>query len=123
MNVMIGMAINNDSIIEEHEDYNIEISAKRSVEMNPLDEDFEMTDEQFLVYPNPVQDIFTVDFVNEQQGFEIMIFDIQGRLVSFFNGTDVARVKVDMEGMRPGNYFVKVKNGRGSMRIIQMAKL
>ena len=60
----------------------------------------------FAIYPNPVQDAFTVDLHQNSRPFSIELFDVVGHKVLQLTGA--GRVQVNTAALRPGIYWVSV---------------
>ena len=64
------------------------------------------------VYPNPVKDILTIKGENIKQ---IMIFNSLGQIVRKMDCNDNT-VKVNVETLQNGMYFVNIIDGNGNVR-------
>lgn len=64
------------------------------------------TDEQTLVYPNPVKDKIFIDSTNEIK--ELKIFNIQGKII--VNHTSVEQLNTQVESLAKGLYILEVKD-------------
>ena len=56
-------------------------------------------------YPNPVQDILTVDYSDTIQG--VQLYNMLGQLV-YNRNTNASKVTIDMASMATGNYILQV---------------
>ena len=56
-------------------------------------------------YPNPVQDILSIDYTEEIQG--VQLYNMLGQLV-YNRNTNAMRVTIDMASMAAGNYILQV---------------
>jgi hypothetical protein len=73
------------------------------------------------VYPNPCQDWLTVSSSTAfTEKTMITIFTLDGRLVKTIRPDRESSVKLDMQGLAPGVYFVSVAEGeeRGVVRVV-----
>lgn len=66
---------------------------------------------QFNAYPNPVQDILTIECSSETTGFdyEVSIYDLTGKVVST-TPYSKGKVQIEISRIASGMYFVKVGN-------------
>ena len=72
----------------------------------------EMSASMYNVYPNPVKDILTIKGENIKQ---IMIFNSLGQIVRKMDCNDNT-VKVNVETLQNGMYFVNIIDGNGDVR-------
>jgi hypothetical protein len=71
-----------------------------------------------IVYPNPATTYFTVRFPLTANRQEIKIYDVTGKVVNELMGSGVGELKVPLDGIKNGVYFVKVGNKLLSEKII-----
>lgn len=127
--VMITMILMGMMATKANNDFDslstVEISANETGYdySSPLDEGFDLTEEKFLVYPNPATEYVMIEFVSNSDNFEVMIYDFQGRMVSYFKRSSVDRVRIDLDTLINGYYLVKVKNDLGDSRTQQIVKI
>lgn len=77
------------------------------------------------VYPNPVQDVMTVDLGTAGSTVQITISDVQGRKVQelqYRNDDGVSRLELNMEALSPGVYHLKLADGKAQqlLRFVKM---
>ena len=77
------------------------------------------------VYPNPVQDVMTVDLGTAGSTVQITISDVQGRKVQelqYRNDDGVSRIELNMEALSPGVYHLKLADGKAQqlLRFVKM---
>jgi hypothetical protein len=77
------------------------------------------------VYPNPVQDLMTVDLGTAGSTVQITISDVQGRKVQelqYRNDDGVSRLELNMEALSPGVYHLKLADGKAQqlLRFVKM---
>lgn len=77
----------------------------------------EMNSSLYNVYPNPVKDVLTIKGENIKQ---IMIFNSLGQIVKKLDCNDNT-VKVNVESLQNGMYFVNVINGNGEVRTAKVS--
>jgi hypothetical protein len=59
----------------------------------------------YLAYPNPAQDRLHLQYSPDVKPMQVELYDLQGRLVcSQSQGLE----SVDMQGLAPGQYLIKV---------------
>lgn len=72
---------------------------------------------QMKIYPNPTSGLLTVALGNLPDGFAtIELLDIAGKLIKRFH-TNNQLSTLDLQGITPGSYFLKVQNGSSSESI------
>lgn len=69
--------------------------------------------QQIALYPNPARGSFFLQF-NEEKPRHIALLDLQGRVVSR-HSTQLSLEKIDIPGIQPGMYVVKISDARGVM--------
>ncbi|MCD4745357.1 MAG: T9SS type A sorting domain-containing protein [Bacteroidales bacterium] len=72
---------------------------------------------QIKVYPNPVTDLFSIDFnLNKRKKIEIYIIDINGKLVRLLYKDTANKGKstitFNKEALNPGTYFIIIKTNQ-----------
>ncbi|MDG1331620.1 MAG: Omp28-related outer membrane protein [Crocinitomicaceae bacterium] len=77
----------------------------------------EANDIELLVYPNPADENFNVQFTAAGEKYEINITDLQGRNVSTMTLEEsyvLQHHTVDVSALAPGNYMLSVASSNGS---------
>jgi hypothetical protein len=82
------------------------------------------TIDDVLIYPNPVQDMETLEYTLKQgETLTIELYDISGQLIKVFvsqskrgKGTHIESLQFDAN-MIPGIYFLRVSTRNGSLCI------
>lgn len=75
---------------------------------------------QMLVYPNPVQDVLTVQ-MEPAAGFDYLLYDLRGALLHRGNLLDV-RTEIDMRAFEPAVYLLRVTDHEKEERMFQIVK-
>ena len=71
---------------------------------------YELTDIDLSVYPNPVNDIVTVALSMNETPYQVIIYDAQGKIV--FQGTmNQQKSEIDVSYFNSGIYFVRIVAG------------
>lgn len=87
----------------------INIIQKITFDANALGtETFEMANEQWLLYPNPVLDTFQISSAKETNHFQVQIFNLNGKQVhkGIYNNNQI----IDISYLNAGVYIAKVNN-------------
>ena len=74
------------------------------------------------IYPNPVVDKLTISLKDMPASQEVMVFDMRGQAHSVGSTWhDTSGLRVDMTGLNPGLYIIKVNMGESfeTFRIIK----
>ena len=67
---------------------------------------------QILVYPNPANDVFTLEAGQDISPERISVFNLIGKSVRFqLKNKEQRKVMIDLSGNVPGVYFVRYNNG------------
>lgn len=76
---------------------------------------------ELKIYPNPFTERTTIEFPNpEMSEYKIVIRDIGGKVVTFFDNVQGEKIVLDRGGLNKGIYFIEVsgnKNYKGRMVI------
>ncbi|MES2812107.1 MAG: T9SS type A sorting domain-containing protein [Bacteroidota bacterium] len=73
----------------------------------------DFTDEKgFKIYPNPMSNELTIEFLNNSDKLKIEIINILGQ--SVYKGEIVNKAVVSVSNLSSGTYFVKLSNGQNS---------
>ncbi len=80
-----------------------------------ITKDIQAQNNKWMIYPNPISDLFTIEFDNEKAGeVNISLIDASGKLVRilFDDYLKESKNKLSFNKMMlaPGNYFVIIKN-------------
>jgi hypothetical protein len=76
-------------------------------------ESISLVEGRIQVFPNPVNDQFTIVLDNYQDVEGISLWDIQGKVVMHRTNPNTPRVEISREGLKSGVYFLDVmKAGR-----------
>ena len=81
-----------------------------------------ITDLNIKVYPNPVCDILTLQYLNytnEKIGFQIL--NIEGKLIRFENLTS-SEAQIDFQSLASGEYYIKVTDGFKELKVFKIVK-
>jgi hypothetical protein len=97
--------------VQVNSDVCLVFSDEQSIVITDVEESMDV---KVKVYPNPVQEELVVDASSMfgSRGFHVSLYESSGRLVSQQNSTQA--VSLDIRSLKPGNYFVKVGNGKQS---------
>lgn len=63
---------------------------------------------QFMIYPNPADDILSFTHANTTEVFAVSIFDVQGR--EMLSGRYSSGEKINISHIKSGTYFVRFNN-------------
>jgi hypothetical protein len=107
----------NDSFSNEasiYFDYNFPILTNKATStfktLGTSDYDF---DRYFTVYPNPAKDILNITAKETINVKSISVYNTLGQLVFVVTNADKVS-KIDVSGLKAGNYFVQIKTDKGS---------
>ena len=74
-----------------------------------------LTENDIVVYPNPVNDKLTVSLrTNKFQVTSMSVFDINGKLVNTQAVND-NQIEMNTQGLAAGNYFLRLSDGKSSV--------
>ncbi len=78
-------------------------------------EENEKDELKIKTYPNPVQDIFTIEFTESQnEPFQIQVFDVTGKLVLENNyEKSTQKVELNCQSLNEGMYFYTITQNNG----------
>lgn len=83
-----------------------------------IDDPKGFTKEDIRVYPNPVSSVVHIEVMAKSPvNYTVMLFDLSGRLVRESlqqAGTGISRADLDVAGLMPGIYLLRLTNGNGS---------
>jgi subtilisin family serine protease len=79
-----------------------------------LSKDLNEVSNSLWVYPNPVQDQFSLSFLSaDKQGYELLIADVNGKVfIKEKNKSNTTEMLVDVSALEKGVYWVFVKQGK-----------
>lgn len=99
-------------IWNDNRDGNWEIYYKRNPTGSGINEasSIEQTARGFEIYPNPASSYFTIHLPQSNDRTEIKIFDVTGIQIKEFESFRVQELRVPINGIRHGIYFVQVNN-------------
>lgn len=66
----------------------------------------------FTLSPNPAKSFFTIRLSLFAEYPQVKIFDVTGKSVKEIGGSGVKEYRVDLQGIKPGVYFVHIKTGK-----------
>ena len=92
---------------------NVSYSAKRVIDVRGTNS-VRSIDEGWNVYPNPTSGVFEITFENlPAAGSQLVITDALGKTVySKVLNVSVNSLSIDLSGMKPGTYFIRVTDGQ-----------
>jgi len=67
------------------------------------------------VVPNPATDFVRVHHLNDIEVLDIQIFDIVGRMVSFYLGNGSQQTIINIQSLKPGVYILKMNTTKGTV--------
>ncbi|TAE79356.1 MAG: T9SS C-terminal target domain-containing protein [Bacteroidetes bacterium] len=73
------------------------------------------------IYPNPVQDMLVIDFVNQVKSVQLSIFSIEGKLVYDNTLFDNNEVVIDATSWKEGVYIARIKT-KDNIQILKVLK-
>jgi hypothetical protein len=78
----------------------------------------EFDQEDWLIYPNPVNDRLFIDYGGGVKGLEITFFSISGVLVKVLKDFDLnaTRLEIDISDLQRGNYIIIIDHKEGRIR-------
>lgn len=81
-----------------------------------------LPESEILVYPNPVNNMLTINFTKETEVHEIMVYTVTGNLVKAIKfNQSLSEAQIDCSALQPGIYILVVqsKSGRNTLRFIK----
>jgi hypothetical protein len=79
-----------------------------------------VSNSQLQVYPNPVGNVLNVNFRNNIGG-TIKVLDMQGIVVKSFELTG-SQKRINLEGLRSGMYFLRIRTDKGKLITVKFVK-
>jgi len=86
----------------------VDTSACENIIINSINE---LSDLGISIYPNPINDFFTIRFDNEIKSINYSISTIEGRLVKYANDVIGNNLIVDLSNESKGIYFLTINQG------------
>lgn len=81
-----------------------------------------ITDLNIKVFPNPVNDILTLQYSNyTNEKIDFQILNIEGKLIQFENMTS-SEAQIDFRSLASGEYYVKVTDGFKELKVFKIVK-
>jgi PDZ domain-containing secreted protein len=77
--------------------------------------------DKFLLYPNPTNGAFSIQFGSPQTNVELKIMDLSGKVIENRNFANVVRIEHDLDEPK-GIYLIEVSNGKGERSMIRLLK-
>ena len=69
----------------------------------------------YRIFPNPVQNIVSIESDNLIKGTKILFIDISGRIIKLQTISETtSKLMISINDLRPGTYFVKISNEMGT---------
>jgi len=82
-----------------------------------MDEPIGFTKNDLLVFPNPANNFVNIDVKSSKSvTYKVQLFDLSGRILEEKiqeSAFGVTRTSLDLSGVKPGLYFIKVSNQNG----------
>jgi hypothetical protein len=69
--------------------------------------------QNFALYPNPVKNVFNITSKNGANAENIKVIDINGRIISEMNVSDIDNIQINVANLTSGVYFVKIQSEQG----------
>jgi len=69
--------------------------------------------QNFALYPNPVKNIFNITSKNGSTVENVKVIDINGRIVSDMNVSNIDNIQINVDNLTAGVYFVKIQSEQG----------
>ena len=83
------------------------------------------TNENITVYPNPVVDELSIEWPGvEIENVSIRIVDCIGREQNINTSRqNPGGIKIDVDHLNPGSYFIKVFSSAGALKVLKFVKV
>ncbi|NOX48705.1 MAG: T9SS type A sorting domain-containing protein, partial [Chlorobi bacterium] len=103
--ITINSDINTDTLIQRVAQQMV-LKGKGSLDQSGIDESFGI---KARVYPSPVNDMLTIEVLDNDPETSLSLYDISGKL--FYSSTvpEDGKIVIDMNTYKPGLYFVQLK--------------
>jgi hypothetical protein len=79
----------------------------------------EVSDNEIIIYPNPVHDSFHIQSVEKNSVDSVQLFDVKGRMMKTLK---VSSNTVSLNGVAPGIYFIRLFSVGKISKIVQIIK-
>lgn len=76
-----------------------------------------------MIYPNPVQDLLSIDLGAENHAATILITNNSGELLKQVKNTNQQMIEIQISDLPAGSYFVKIDKGSGQRAVFPIQKL
>lgn len=71
-----------------------------------------------MVYPNPASHMATVECIACEAGCTLTLTDAVGRVVAMFGPLTAGKLEIDLSGVAPGVYFLRLSDGAAVAKLI-----
>jgi hypothetical protein len=88
-------------------------SARSASTLSALAEETTAAKNKIAIYPNPVTDVLSINFKDDEKDSRIFLFNSSGQIV-FFGRVNNSRFNISMSEMPTGLYFLKIEKGGAS---------
>lgn len=79
----------------------------------------DLTEDDFNVYPNPSDGVFTIDFDGVVSDAMLSVFSLDGRLVHELTNVKGAEIELNLEGQQAGIYWITISGDiNGTKKIV-----
>jgi hypothetical protein len=68
----------------------------------------QLEEDSFLIYPNPSNGMFTIDFGKEVSNADLRVYSIEGKEVVNVEGVSGAKIELDMTDKPNGIYWINI---------------
>jgi len=76
----------------------------------------------FEIYPNPIEDELFISYKSDLNGFNISIYNIDGKLILSLNDSELKNYSIDLQKLTNGIYFIQIKDKQGQNAIKKFIK-
>ncbi len=109
LRLLTGMTPNNPQAANKFD--NIRISALKTLPSYLGVDDF--ISSKFNIFPNPVTDIVTISNAENIAIEEIVVYDINGRIIKSKDGKKANEIQLNIEDLASGTYMLHIKTNEG----------
>lgn len=78
----------------------------------------DLNEDEFVIYPNPSDGIFTIDFGKEVSNNSIVVYALDGRVVHQISAANGAQVELNLQNQPEGMYWVQIEGDLNGTRKI-----